>query len=308
MSAGVVFQQMCIIFLLMMLGYWSSRKGILSDTAGKDVSALVVNICNPMLMLSSVLDSRADITGEKILTAVVVVFFMYAALILLAVLLPKLLRVPLKAQGHYGVMVLLGNVGFVGIPVIEAVLGSQYLIYVVIVCIYFNIIAYTYGQLLIDKGQEGHQGRFQPKRIINIGTIAGTASILLFVLRPELPQILTQTIHYTGRATTFLSLLMIGISLAHQPLKEIFTDTKMYVFVAVRFVVIPVVFGIVLRCFVQDTMLCLTLLLLTAMPVANLPLMMAEEEGIDGTVLSRGIVLSTVLSLVTIPLVIFILQ
>ncbi len=308
MSAGVIFQQMCIIFLLMMIGYWCSRRGILSETAGKDVSALVVNICNPMLMLSSVLESQTDITGEKILTAVVVVFFMYAALVLLAVLLPKFLRVPQKIQGHYGVMVLLGNVGFVGIPVIEAVLGSQYVIYVVIVCIYFNIIAYTYGQILIDKGQEGHEARFRPGRMINVGTIAGVVSILLFVFRPELPWILTQTIHYGGRATTFLSLVMIGISLAHQPLKEIFTDVKMYLFVAVRFVVVPVVFGLVTRRFVQDTMMCLTLLLLMAMPVANLPLMMAEEEWIDGTVLSRGIVLSTILSLVTIPLVVLILQ
>lgn len=302
MNPGIILQQMCIIFLLILTGYYLSKKGILTEDAGKDLSAIVVNLCNPALTISSVTGSDSSITIEKALLAAVVVAAMYGMLVLLANVIPLVMRENSSRRGHYGMLVLFGNTGFIGIPVVSAVLGTEYLIYVVIVGIFYNILAYTYGEYLVTKGQEGHQMKFTPSKLVNAGTVSGAIGIFIFVVRPELPVIFTDTIGYVGRATTFLSMLVIGISLAHQPLREIFGDKKMYVFCVLRYFVVASVFGLVLRQFVHDEMLCATMTLMVAMPAGNLPLMMAEEKGIDGSILSKGIVLSTVLSLVTIPL------
>lgn len=302
MNPGIILQQMCIIFLLILTGYYLSKKGILTEDAGKDLSAIVVNLCNPALTISSVTGSDSSITIEKALLAAVVAAAMYGMLVLLANVIPLVMRENSSRRGHYGMLVLFGNTGFIGIPVVSAVLGTEYLIYVVIVGIFYNILAYTYGEYLVTKGQEGHQMKFTPSKLVNAGTVSGAIGIFIFVVRPELPVIFTDTIGYVGRATTFLSMLVIGISLAHQPLREIFGDKKMYVFCVLRYFVVASVFGLVLRQFVHDEMLCATMTLMVAMPAGNLPLMMAEEKGIDGSILSKGIVLSTVLSLVTIPL------
>lgn len=302
MNPGIIFQQMCIIFLLIFTGYFLSRKKLVTETAGRDLSAIVVNVCNPALVISSVLDSKTDITGKKVLVCAAVVFFMYAVLVLLANVLPVLLHVDKKERGHYGLLVLFGNTGFIGIPVVSAVLGPQYLIYVVIVSIYFNILAYTYGEYLVSKGWEGAEVRFSPKKLLNVGTISGVIAILIFALRPQLPMVFTDTVSYMGRATTFVSMVVIGISLAHQPLKEIFGDKRMYLFCALRYFGVAAILGLVMKQFIADGMMCATITLMAAMPAGNLPLMLAEEKGIDGSVLSRGIVLSTVLSLITIPL------
>ncbi|MGI6070744.1 MAG: AEC family transporter [Blautia sp.] len=302
MSAGIIFQQMCIIFLLILTGYFLSKKKLVTENAGRDLSAIVVNVCNPALVITSVLDSKTDITGRKVLIWAVIVFAMYAVLILLAKVLPLLLRVERKERNYYSLLALFGNIGFIGIPVVSAVLGPQYLIYVVIVSIYFNILAYTYGEYLVVKGQEGSQAHFDPKRLLNVGTISGIIAILIFALHPRLPVVLTDTVSYMGRATTFVSMVVIGISLAHQPLKKIFGDKRMYLFSILRYFVVAAIFGLVMKQFIADEMMCATMTLMVAMPAANLPLMLAEEKGLDGSVLSRGIVLSTVLSLVTIPL------
>jgi hypothetical protein len=96
---------------------------------------------------------------------------------------------------------------------------------------------------------------------------------------------------------------VIGISLARTNLKPIFTQVRLYLFVVLRFILIPILISVVLRLFIKDDLLYGACVLLSAVPVGNLPLMRVEEAGGDGTVLSQGIILSTILSVVTIPIV-----
>ena len=67
MSAGVVLQQMIIIFLLIMTGYFVYKKGIVQDSIAKGISALVVNVCNPALLIRSAFDHDSSITYDKLL-------------------------------------------------------------------------------------------------------------------------------------------------------------------------------------------------------------------------------------------------
>jgi predicted permease len=106
-----------------------------------------------------------------------------------------------------------------------------------------------------------------------------------------------------ANATTLLAMLVIGISLAKTNLKPIFTQPRLYLFIALRFVLVPVLLAMVLRFFIKDDVMYGVIVLLTAVPVGNLPLMRIEETGGDGTVLSQGIILSTILAIATIPLV-----
>ena len=96
MSAEIVLQQMIIIFLLIMTGYIVYKRGIIQNNVAKGISALVVNVCNPALLIRSAFDHDASITYDKILYAVVGGAVLYAVLILASLFLPK----PLK-KGDY---------------------------------------------------------------------------------------------------------------------------------------------------------------------------------------------------------------
>jgi predicted permease len=223
----------------------------------------------------------------------------YAVLLLSSFVIPSLLRVEKKWKNHYAMMCIFGNTGFIGIPLIQALLGSKAMIYVIIINIYYNLFFYTYGYYLAG----GENSRFSPKSLLNIGNLSMVLGIIVFLWQPKVPALVESTLVYIANATTFLAILVIGINLAKSDLKPIFTQVRLYIFVALRFVAIPVLVAAILRLFVKDDVMYGVMVILSAVPVANLPLMRVEETGGDGTVLSQGIILSTLLSIATVPLV-----
>ena len=300
MSAGIVLQQMLIIFVLIMVGYTACKKKIIPAEMSRGISALVVNICNPAILIRSVFSVDDTVTNENVLLAVAAGAVMYVLLLLFSHLIPGCLKVEKKWKNHYAMMCIFGNTGFIGIPLVSAVLGDQALIYVAVVNAYFNLIFYTYGIRLAD----GENSHFSWKNFLNAGNLSILITIFLFFLRPELPKVITSSVDYMADTTTFLAMVVIGISLAGTDLKDIFTQKKLYAFIALRFLAAPVVIGLVLRFFIHDDLIYGVMVLLAAVPVANLPLMRVEETGGDGQMLSRAIILSTILSVITIPVVV----
>lgn len=303
MDASVIFRQMCMIFLLIAVGYIACKRGIVDALSGKMISAVVVNICNPALMLTSVLESGGGISNEKLLLATGAALGIYVCLLVIGKVMPVFLARNDLERDQYALMALFGNVGFIGIPVVSAVLGTEVLIYVIICIIIFNILIYTYGRYLVDRHSK--KDAAHPKGIVNTGTVVGVACVLIFLVKPHLPEVLVKSVGYMGSATTFLSMLVIGISLADMPLGKIFRELRLYIYILVRHILIPVGMGWGLKILLGDPDMVGTFVLLIAMPVANMPLMMCEETGVDGTLLSKGIVLSTLCSLITIPLVVY---
>jgi predicted permease len=301
MSAGVVLQQMVIIFILMMVGYILYKRGILGDGASSAFSSLVINVCNPALLISSSFSRDPSVTNEKLLLMILAGAVVFGVLIIVSFVLPGLLRVKEKEKKHYAMMCIFGNTGFIGIPLIQAVLGSQALIYAVVINIYYNLLFYSYGYYLVG----GENSKFSPKSMLNIGNVSMILTIIIFLWQPQVPALIQNTVTYMANATTLLAITVIGISLARTNLKPIFTQPRLYLFVALRFVLVPILLAVILRLFVKDDLMYGVAVMLTAVPVGNLPLMRVEETGGDTTVLSQGIILSTVLAVVTIPVVTF---
>lgn len=299
MSAGIVFQQMMVIFLLVMAGYVICRKGMVKPEISKGVSALVVNICNPALLITSAFERDSSQTAEKLLIAAVAGFCVYVVFLLSSVVFPRIMKVEPKWKKHYALMCIFGNTGFIGIPLVSAVLGPSSLIYVSIMVAYYNLLFYTYGIMLADD----EKGGFSWKNFLNMGNLAIIVTLILFFFQPEVPDIFRNTLTHMANSTTFLAMFVVGINVAQSNLLSIFTDKKLYIFIALRFLILPIGVSLVLRNFVTDPLIYGTMVLMCAVPVGNLPLMRVQEKGGNGEVLSRGMILSTILSVITIPLV-----
>lgn len=300
MSAGIVLQQMIIIFLLIITGYLVYKKGIIQGEVSRGISALVVNVCNPALLIRSAFSGNSSITPEKLLLSIAGAAVVYAILLAAAFLLPRCIRAEEKWKNHYALMSIFGNMGFIGIPLAAAVLGEESIIYVAIMNAFYNLLFYTIGVRLAD----GKKGRVKFRDFLNVGNISIIIMIFIYVVQPKLPEVVVSSVNYIADTTTFLAMLVIGVSLARTKLLDVFTYWKMYLFIALRFLAVPIFIGLLLRLFIKDSVMYGALVLMAAVPVGNLPLMRVEEKGGDGSVLSCGIILSTILSLVTIPLVV----
>lgn len=313
MSIWIVQKQMIVIFVMILIGAYLYRKNHLSNESSKDLSWLIVNVTNPITLLCSALTEEEKVSAGELGIAFLSFAVMYAILIPLAYLIPMLLNVDRDRRYAYRMLAIFGNVGFIGIPFASAVLGPKSLIFVSICCLVFNIIIYTYGAAslkAVAKEQHPDEDRedvFSAKDIINSGTVMAVITIVVYLLDIKMPDIIDSTLNYIADCTTFLSMIVLGVSVAQMVPKEVFTRWRLYVFLILRQVLVPVLFIFVMRMFITNELILKTIAVMAAMPAANMPLMMAKQYGVKEDMISAGIILTTLTSIFTIPAVMYFL-
>lgn len=312
MSIQIVLQQMIIIFILILTGAVLYRRSLLSDISSKQISGVIVNLCNPALLISSAFDSGSKISARELITGLLLVLLAYAVLIFAGYVIPAVLHVPKQERYAYRLLSMYGNVGFIGIPLASAVLGSSSLIYVSLNNLVYNILIYTHGIATIrtaaginKKKTENLSSRLfhMTKSFVNAGTVSAILTIVLYMSDLRLPQLFLNTLNYAGRSTTFLSMLVLGVSAAQVPIRNIFSNIRLYFFFLLRMIVIPALCAFLFRMFTHNELIICTTALMLAVPAGNMPLILSRQYDLDSKVISGGILLSTILSLITIPVV-----
>lgn len=314
MSITVVIQQMVMIFILIGVGLLLYKKKMLSEMTSKQISGIIVNVTNPALLICSAFQDGPKVSVPELGMALGFYLLIYAILMAVSFLIPRILRVPGMYHYSYQMLTIFGNVGFIGIPLASAVLGAESLIFVSIYNLIFNILIYTFGISLLQKA-EAKQLTTQSvnsdttvtsplwKKLINAGTISAAATIVFYLCDFRVPSIIPSTLNYMGQATTLLSMLVLGASVAQMTLKDIFSHPKLYWFTLMRQILVPIGCVMLLRPFIQNTLVLNTMALMLAVPAGNMPLMLSKQLHVETDTISQGIILTTILSLVTIPIV-----
>ena len=117
----------------------------------------------------------------------------------------------------------------------------------------------------------------------------------------HVPTVISSALSYTGRATTLLSMLVLGVSVAQIAPKEIFSHPKLYLFTLLRQILVPIGCILFMGSLIDNRLILNTMLLMVAVPAANMPLMLAKQLDMETDSISQGIILTTILSLVTVP-------
>jgi len=301
----VMLQQMIVMFLMMAVGYLCYRRQILTEEVSRKVSAIVVNVANPCMILSSALTDQ-QMRGKELLQTLAIVALMYVFLLVVAQLLPKILRIRKESRGAYAAMTVFANIGFMGFPVLAAMYGNGALLYGAVFQIPFNILIYTYGVAVLtrrpDAGGKAELDRIEIlKKIFNIGVIACIAAMLIYFLRIPIPSFLQAFITNLGNLTAPLSMMIIGASLAQMPLKELFLDKKLLLFSMVKLLILPAVWMLMVNRVAEQEILRGVCLVMMATPAGSMTAMLAQQYGGDYETASRGVALTTVLSVITMP-------
>ena len=307
MSITVVIQQMVIIFILIGIGMILFRRRLLSEEGSKQISGLIINVTNPALLICSALDDGPKASLRDLGIALAAYAAVFAILIAVGFLLPCLLRVPKDLHYAYQMLTVFGNVGFIGIPLASAVLGSESLIFVSIFNLLFNLLIYTLGISLLQRaaGQAEKEvtipssGRLQ--KLVNAGTVSAAVTVIFYLGNFHVPTVISSALSYTGRATTLLSMLVLGVSVAQIAPKEIFSHPKLYLFTLLRQILVPIGCILCMGSLIDNRLILNTMLLMVAVPAANMPLMLAKQLDMETDSISQGIILTTILSLVTVP-------
>ena len=302
MSLSVILQQMGVICILVAIGIFLQKKGVVDNLTSKKLSAIVVDVCNPALIMASILGGNVTAGHEELLYAAGLGVAFYAILIIIGQLLPRLLKVAPDKRKFYNLMCVYTNTGFLGIPIAKAVLPPNAILYIIVINIVYCLLFYTHGLAVIGKGEDesAESNGNVLKQIFNPGTVMAILSLVVFWFAIELPPILGNTIEYVGNATVFLSMMLLGVSIARSNFFNSLKDWRIWAFIALRMILFPCLVVLALKSISLDKTATLAMCLMAAVPVGNLPMITAEKKGMDTSVLSSAIAVTTVVSIATI--------
>ncbi|MBO4750176.1 MAG: AEC family transporter [Lachnospiraceae bacterium] len=303
MSLSVILQQMGVIVILVAIGIYLQKRGVVDTLTSKKISAIVVDVCNPALIMASILSGDITATHGDLLIAAGLGAAFYALLILLGFMLPRILRAQPDKRRFYNLMTVYTNTGFLGIPVARAVLPANAILYVIVINVFYSLLFYTHGLTVLGKGKNAdanEKTRHPLLNVINPGTVMAILSLVVFWFKLELPPLVSNTIQYIGNATVFLSMTLLGVSIARSKIAESLKDARIWGYVALRMILLPIAIVFVMHALNFDPVATLAMCLMAAVPVGNLPMIQAEKIGEDTKILSSAIAVSTVISIVTI--------
>lgn len=298
--------QMLMIFGIVLVGLASAKRNLWAGELDRKLSVFILNVSMPALILASVMGKDLEFEASEVLTLSLVAVVNYVILIGMACLIPKIWHVNLSRQGLARFMLAFGNVSFIGYPVCDAVFGPKAVFCASVLNIPFNLLIFTIGVSFINGGKA--RSAFSPKLVFSPCVVASLIAVVIALMGISVPAPVGQWFHLLGDLTTPCALLIIGSSLSHIPVRDMLGNRFAYAISLLRLIVLPLVVGVVLRLMGVDRFVANVAVVLSAMPIATNGIMMCLQYGKDERVMTQGLFLSTLFSVVTIPLIAYITQ
>jgi len=303
MIMEIVFWQMLTLFVIIVVGLICGRTRVLTESETKGISGLIINVFNPALVFSSVINNRGRVQDNMLQSITLIAIAMFAGLILIGIITAGLFSKERDEQIMYKLMLAFPNVGYIGIPLINSIYGPSATIYVAIFILLFNIVIYTYGIALL-KGKTGKRFSSENlKSILNMGTISCLVTLLFFIFGIPVPEIVKTPITYLGNCATPLALMSVGFSLANAKFPDVFLDKRLYLFSAFKLLFLPAIGVLLLKLFSLPEQVIGISAIMFAMPTGNLPVILANRYDVNSDICSSAIIITTLLSVLTIPLI-----
>ena len=297
MTIFTVFFQMLALLIMIGAGYFMAKKGMMDSHTNTQMSKMIVNVFNPMLILSSAANSAGLVSLDTIGLVGIIALGMFAVFIAAGMVLsPFFDRTP-EQRKIFQEMFVFSNLGFIGIPVVSSILGEEYVVYVTEFLLIYTIVFYTYGVALMD----GKFSLSSLKSMLNPGTVSGLTALLIIICGIQLPDFIKTAITYLGNVTSPMALVAVGFTLAHSDLKKIFCQPRLYVFSAIKLLALPLALLPLLQLVTGDNALISVCMVMFGMPIGNMPLILGTQKGMDGSTCSAAIILTTILCVFTIP-------
>lgn len=290
----------CKLLLALAVGFYLNKKDILTESANRGISTLVMNIALPLVALTSISKMQGADKGE-ILKFMLTGCSLTVLYPLLAAVLVRLLRVKTEDRGVYECSFVFANVLFMGYPVCAALYGDNCVFYICIFYILFNLMYFTYGVHKLLKGTHARAGKNSFRSFFSNGTIASLISLVLFLANVQIPTPVTEVLDFVGDIAVPVSMIIIGSSIADYPLKNLFADKRIFPVTAIRLVGIPLlIYGLMTVLGFHGELRGIATIT-AGMPAASMIAMTCTQYGVHESRGSSVVVFTTLCSLITMP-------
>ncbi|HOJ78294.1 MAG TPA: AEC family transporter [Bacillota bacterium] len=299
MDKTIIIYQVVTLFLMILVGFTARKIGVINLELHKGLNELLLKITAPLLALSSF---QFAFSKALLAEAGMILIFAVSAH-LFAIFFSKVVYLWHTGEQKKVLrfITIFTNCGFMGYPVVSSIYGQKGVFYTSIYVAVFNLFVWTYGVFIFT---EKADLKSLKKALLNPGIIATLVGLFFFLFSIKMPEPIYQAIHTLGSMTTPIAMLVIGSALATVKTADLFSGFALYYGSFIRLLVMPLITIVVLKMFNFQANLLGVAVLLTAMPAAATAVPIAEEYQGDSLFTSRMVFVTTLLSVLTIPLII----
>jgi len=301
MSLSPSLAQTFVLFILMAVGFVAGKAKLLDESGARGISRLLVDFVIPALVVESMQRPFSPSLRDLAFEVLGISFLAYALAFPLARVLVALLRAEGSEAGAHAFGAVFSNCAFMGFPVVEAILGKESIFAASVANIPFQLLAFSLGPAMLA-GPAGGGHRIRASSFVTPAAVASLVGFALFAGGITLPGPLGSALAALGDTTTPLSMVLIGSIVSRMDLKRVLARPRVYITAAYRLVLFPLGLFFALSALgIRGLALSLPVVL-AAMPVAANSAILAEAYGGDAETCSSLVLVSTLLSLFTIPL------
>lgn len=305
MDFAVLINQILVLFLIIVLGYILRKREIITKEIASGFSNILIQITMPVLIIDSILKIELNQEVIKNLAIYTIVALLsYLFLIILSTIVTEKLKTQQDTKEIFKFLLIFPNVGYMGIPVVSSIYPAEAVVYTIINNVIYNMYVWTYGIQIFNNDKKE---KFEWRKLINQGTIALTIGFLLLITRLPIGP-LRGTISTVGGMTFPISMLVIGSSLTNIKNFDFLKDKYLYYQVFLKLFLIPLLGLLILNPLHLPKMIRDISVIMLAMPCGANSVIFAGKYKSDRLFASKAVFLTTLLSLFTIPLIIFILN
>lgn len=305
-SAIIVAVQAVIMLILLGAGYGLYKGKLLGDEATKQLSNIAITIINPIVIFNAY---QTDFDPRKLRGLLVALALSFAAQALLVGAASVIVRPAHENYQTERFALSYSNCAFMGIPLVEATFGSDGVFYLTAFITAFNVFMWTHGVILMSGGGK-KTAKEHARELLKILLSPAILSIILglafFFAGLRLPEMLQEPLNYLGSMNTPIAMIVSGATIAKSGLLDCFKSKRVYALQTVKLLIVPILLAalfVPVQIFGIDSSIVNTILIAAAAPTASATIMFAYKYGRDEKCASNHFALSTIASIITIPLI-----
>lgn len=303
----IIFGKVFAILAMVGIGFLLYRTGKLGDQARTDLTTLLLTVTTPCLSLYTLYEK--ELTRETMVSTAEAFCGAIGYVIVASIaasLFARLIRTKVSDRGCFVVLMVALNNGFMGIPITKAIFGGDVLYLLVIHNIFMNIYFYSIAVMQMNAGH-GFRPKEAARSLVSPVTIALALGMIMMVLGVQPPAMVDSLIRSLGDVTVPLSMIVVGLQLGQSSFRSILQNRQLILSSLMAMIGIPLLTFLITDALPLYDEVKIAIIFSSVFPSAVIPSVLAEKYGRNGKLMAEGVTLTTILSLVTIPLAAYLL-
>ena len=302
---NVVITSVVILFILIFIGFFIGKRGIVHKDSIPDLSRLVIQVTMPVTIFCSMIQQKDRSLLGQVGEIMLMLLIFHICTAVLGIVAVKMLKIPDHEKGIWIFNFMFSNNGFMGFPLALAIYGNTVLFLMAVANVVSNLLIFSVGLKLITWHYPVKERISLKKMLVNNINISVVIGFIFYLAQFHVPDVGMKLLNYLSNITAGLSMLVVGLSLSRMQIREVFQNKRMFLMVIFRLLIIPLLTIVVLKAlpFKVPDMLYALVVLMAALPAASSQTMLAEQYRTNIQDAGRAVFVTTLFSVITIPLI-----